>query len=332
MKRLRLSAALACAAALLAALPALAPASVQVGSSGWQWGNPLPQGNTLRSISFAGANGYAAGDFGTLLRTTDGGTTWSGLLSGTFTNLSEVQAIDPDAVFAARRLRRAALERRRRHLHARGLHAGRVELQGAVRGRLVHQPRHRLPRADRRHHPAHRQQRRHLRPEEPAARAPALRAGRRPRSTCASSPTRSASARPRTARSTARPTARTRGASSATPPAPCARSSSSTPSNGFAVGDGSLFLVTKDGGATWTPKDIGIPPTNLRSISCATLTLCVMTTEPGTALVRTDDGGATATARHALARTRSSPPASPRRRASPRAAPPAPRRSPTTRG
>ena len=71
--------------------------------------------------------------------------------------------------------------------------------------------------------------------------------------------------------------------------------------NGFAVGDGSLFLVTKDGGATWTPKDIGIPPTNLRSISCATLTLCVMTTEPGTALVRTDDGGATATARHALA-------------------------------
>ena len=103
MKRLRLSAALACAAALLAALPALAPASVQVGSSGWQWGNPLPQGNTLRSISFAGANGYAAGDFGTLLRTTDGGTTWSGLLSGTFTNLAEVQAID-----ARRGLRRRA--------------------------------------------------------------------------------------------------------------------------------------------------------------------------------------------------------------------------------
>ena len=101
MKRLRLAGALACAAGALAALPALAPASVQVGSSGWQWGNPLPQGNTLRSISFAGANGYAAGDFGTLLRTTDGGGTWSGLLSGTFTNLSDVQAIDPDALFAA---------------------------------------------------------------------------------------------------------------------------------------------------------------------------------------------------------------------------------------
>src|SRR3954452_17231788 len=101
MKRLRLSAALACAAGVLGALPALAPASVQVGSSGWQWGNPLPQGNTLRSMSFAGVNGYAAGDFGTLLRTGDGGVTWSGLLSGTFTNLSEVQAIDGDSVFAA---------------------------------------------------------------------------------------------------------------------------------------------------------------------------------------------------------------------------------------
>ena len=60
------------------------------------------------------------------------------------------------------------------------------------------------------------------------------------------------------------------------------------------MGDGSLFLVTKDGGATWTPKDIGIPPTNLRSIQCATLKLCVMTTDAGTALVRTDDGGDTA--------------------------------------
>src|SRR3954447_6896638 len=100
MKRLRLSVALACAAGALAALPALAPASVQVGSSGWQWGNPLPQGNTVRAMSFAGATGYAAGDFGTLLRTTDGGATWSGLLSGTFTDLTTVQAIDGDSLFA----------------------------------------------------------------------------------------------------------------------------------------------------------------------------------------------------------------------------------------
>ena len=147
---------------------------------------------------------------------------------------------------------------------------------------------------DRRHRPAHRQQRRHLRPEEPAARH--ARAGRRgdARSTCASSPTRSASARPRTARSTAPPTARTRGRLVSDTTRAVRSFFFLDANNGFAVGDGSLFLVTKDGGATWTPKDIGIPPTNLRSISCATLTLCVMTTEPGTALVRTDDGGATA--------------------------------------
>src|ERR671931_2431783 len=100
MKRLGLAGALVCAAGFLAALPGLASASVQVGSSGWQWGNPLPQGNAVRAMSFAGATGYAAGDFGTLLRTTDGGATWSGLLSGTFTDLTTVQAIDADSLFA----------------------------------------------------------------------------------------------------------------------------------------------------------------------------------------------------------------------------------------
>jgi len=63
MRRTRLATALAVTAAAVAAavIPAAAGASVQVGSSGWQWGNPLPQGNTLRSMSFAGNDGYAAG-------------------------------------------------------------------------------------------------------------------------------------------------------------------------------------------------------------------------------------------------------------------------------
>jgi hypothetical protein len=54
-------------------------------------------------MSFAGAQGYAAGDFGTLLSTADGGATWTGLPAGTFTGLYEVQAIDADSMFAARR-------------------------------------------------------------------------------------------------------------------------------------------------------------------------------------------------------------------------------------
>src|SRR5438552_2180197 len=42
---------------------------VSVGHSGWSWGDPQPQGNRLNGIDFAGSRGYAAGDFGTLLRT-----------------------------------------------------------------------------------------------------------------------------------------------------------------------------------------------------------------------------------------------------------------------
>ena len=71
MKRL----ALAAAAALLiaAALIQGAGAETTVGQSGWNWGNPQPQGHTLRALDFAGGRGYAVGDFGTLVRSDDGG-------------------------------------------------------------------------------------------------------------------------------------------------------------------------------------------------------------------------------------------------------------------
>jgi photosystem II stability/assembly factor-like uncharacterized protein len=100
MKMSRWSSAAAVVACALAALPAAASANVQVGSSGWLWGNPLPQGNTLRAMTFSGATGYAVGDFGTLLKTTDAGDTWSGLPAGTFTNLTEVQTVDANTVVA----------------------------------------------------------------------------------------------------------------------------------------------------------------------------------------------------------------------------------------
>jgi photosystem II stability/assembly factor-like uncharacterized protein len=75
-------------------------ANVQVGSSAWQWGNPLPQGNTIVTADFAGSAGYAAGGFGTLLKTTDSGRTWSGLRVGTFQALTVVQALTSETVFA----------------------------------------------------------------------------------------------------------------------------------------------------------------------------------------------------------------------------------------
>src|SRR4051812_39951315 len=91
---------LAAAALALAALPASASAGVQTGTSGWQWGNPLPQGNQLKAMAFTGQTGYAGGAFGTLLKTTDGGTTWSGLRTGTAQELDQVQVVDANTVVA----------------------------------------------------------------------------------------------------------------------------------------------------------------------------------------------------------------------------------------
>jgi photosystem II stability/assembly factor-like uncharacterized protein len=293
MKRLRVSAALACAAALLAALPALAPASVQVGSSGWQWGNPLPQGNTLRSISFAGASGYAGGDFGTLLRTSDGGTTWTGLLSGTFTNLAEVQAIDASSVFAAggcvarrsddggatfTRVAFTPVESSCKEQFAAGWFVNRqtgfiVLTDGTV-----------------------------LRTDnngDTFAQKNPLPGTRAPGGTATPIDVRFLTDQIGVgATSDGKIYRTTDGANSWTVVNATTRAARSfyflDATNGFAVGDGSLFLVTDDGGQTWTPKDLGIPATNLRSIQCQTQLLCVMTTEPGTALVRTADGGASA--------------------------------------
>ena len=89
--------------AVLAAFSGLTPtaargADVFGGHSGWIWGNPLPQGHALRSLEFAGLRGYAAGDFGTLLRTDDGGLTWQGVATGFTIDLRRVRVIAPDIV------------------------------------------------------------------------------------------------------------------------------------------------------------------------------------------------------------------------------------------
>ncbi|MBK7029684.1 MAG: hypothetical protein IPH45_10910 [Bacteroidales bacterium] len=50
-------------------------------SAQWTWQNPLPQGNWLECVSFADENnGYAAGNSGTLLKTTDAGLNWTNFI------------------------------------------------------------------------------------------------------------------------------------------------------------------------------------------------------------------------------------------------------------
>jgi photosystem II stability/assembly factor-like uncharacterized protein len=86
------------ALSLAAACAHTADAAVQVSQSGWQWGNPTPQGNTIRAMDFIAGRGYAIGDDGTALRTDDGGATWTGLATGTSQDLTRLQAVTPDVV------------------------------------------------------------------------------------------------------------------------------------------------------------------------------------------------------------------------------------------
>jgi photosystem II stability/assembly factor-like uncharacterized protein len=90
---------LSLAAGLLALLVGVAAgASVQVARSGWNWGDPMPQGNALSALDFQGGVGYAVGAAGTALRTNDGGSTWTGLATGTSADLTKLQIIDPNNV------------------------------------------------------------------------------------------------------------------------------------------------------------------------------------------------------------------------------------------
>ncbi len=82
----------------LAGTAAAGAAPVSVGMSGWTWGNPVPQGETLNNVAFQGARGYAVGEGGTVLRSDDGGASWSGLSSGSSSNLTLLQEVDPNTV------------------------------------------------------------------------------------------------------------------------------------------------------------------------------------------------------------------------------------------
>ncbi len=63
--------------------------------SGWYWQNPLPTGNTLYRVHFTDANtGTAVGEYGTILRTTNGGSSWTSQTSGTTISLLGVSITD----------------------------------------------------------------------------------------------------------------------------------------------------------------------------------------------------------------------------------------------
>ena len=92
------------AAALSAAVVALvAPSTagaVSVGTSGWNWGSPTPTAAPLLDVSFSGTTGFAVGQSGTMMKSTDGGQTWTGLRTGVSGPFLEVQTVSPEIVTA----------------------------------------------------------------------------------------------------------------------------------------------------------------------------------------------------------------------------------------
>ena len=91
--------------AAIAALAVLTTASAGVNTpqSGWYSGNPLLGPNALRDIACGGSTCYASGDFGALLKSTDGGSTWTGIVTGLSLNLRRVGLAggSPDKVIIA---------------------------------------------------------------------------------------------------------------------------------------------------------------------------------------------------------------------------------------
>jgi photosystem II stability/assembly factor-like uncharacterized protein len=283
----------ACCAALIAAVFATAAsANVQVGSSGWQWGNPLPQGNTLRSMAFAGSTGYAAGEFGTLLKTTDGGGTWSGLPVGAFDDLSIVQAVDADTVVtgggcAARRsvdggqtFTAIAFAPVESECPARLVD---MAFADADRGFLLLADGSVFTTSD---GGAQFSQRTAV----PGTFV--TEGGAEPRTLAFQSASNGFAAT-----SAGRIFETTDAGVSWRVVADAGRAVAditfASPTRGFAVGTAGLVLRSDDGGRTWAPKDLQVGALDFTAIRCASPELCVLSTDTGAQLVRTADAGAT---------------------------------------
>jgi photosystem II stability/assembly factor-like uncharacterized protein len=88
-------------AVLFMLLAAPAGAAVSTNQSGWLWGSPEPQGNTLTAVEFSAGTGYAAGHWGTLLRTEDGGGSWDTVRTGVTLDFAHLEMISSDSVVVA---------------------------------------------------------------------------------------------------------------------------------------------------------------------------------------------------------------------------------------
>jgi photosystem II stability/assembly factor-like uncharacterized protein len=285
MRRFALLACLG-AFALLAAVTAQA-ADVSVGHSGWTWSNPHPQGNTLRAVEFSGTRGFAAGDFGTLLRTDDRGRTWTGIPTGTTATLSHISVVDPSvAVIVSdctvlRTDDGGSMFKRLALSPDTGCDEGTVALSfpSANVGYVLLASRTVLQTTD--------------------AGATFAEHGSLPADTptdihFTDDNTGFAVTRGSTGGHVYRTT--DGGATwfeRTTSPQGLNGLYFPDPSVGYAVGDANTVLKTADGGETWDPKPVPdtVPASDLVSVRCATKTSCLIATDSGDRVLRTTNGG-----------------------------------------
>ena len=279
------------------ALPAGAGAAVGIGHSGWYWGNPLPQGNTLRAVELNGSRGYAAGEFGTLLRTEDAGATWSGIATGLTADLNRVGVIDADSLVVGggctlRRSDDAGAHFRRLPFSASEARCSAQLVSFAFPadqvGYLLLSDGTVLRTADGGRTFA----RRTAVPGTPSPGGPHT-----PSDIAFTGPDAGVAITTGSGGGTIYRTTDGGGSwtLSATAPQGLNGLRFVDANNGFAVGPGSTLLRTADGGATWSAAALaGGPAANLTAIRCTGTTTCLIATSEGDRLLKTTDAGDTA--------------------------------------
>jgi photosystem II stability/assembly factor-like uncharacterized protein len=290
---------LALSVAALAAPGSAAAAGVSVGHSGWFWGNPLPQGNTIRTLDFAGGRGFAAGEFGTLLRTDDGGATWSGVPTGITSDLSKVDVVDPNTVIigggcSARRSDNAGVTFHRLPFTPSELRCGSrvqsISFSSGTAGFLLLQDGTLLSTSD---------------GGASFSRKTAIPGTAAHGDIPSATPTDIFFTSPTTGYAVTKLAGsgslyRTvDGGNTWNPVAGAAGPFEalwfSDPTTGYAVGDNNTLFATVDSGATWNQRPLtGATPSTLVGVRCSGLT-CLFSTAEGSRLIRSTDGGVTGT-------------------------------------
>jgi photosystem II stability/assembly factor-like uncharacterized protein len=284
----------ALALVFLVTLLSAASAGVNTPYSGWYSGNPLLGPNRLADLACAGSTCYASGDRGVVLKSTDGGATWTGILTGLTVNLPRVRLIGGEATklvvgggCAVRRSDDGGETFSRLPFapsdHSCPFQVAALSFPSSNVGYLVLGDGNVISTAD---------------GGRTFSRKTAIPGGAvastAPDLLCTTDTTCFAATTAGTIQRT------TDAGGSWTQVAAIAgvslRGLEAVGSTLYSVGNGLAVLKSTDEGATWVRKTVsGTPPGNLASIRCAVASTCLIATEAGNQVIRTDDGGDTFT-------------------------------------